>query len=161
MTLPIKEIHLTDLMSNRVFISPPDLPKEQIFGKLIKLICQAEPRLDFAEIVKKILAREAELSTTLDCGLSLPHVRLDGIDRAWAAVGVLPQALRDRNGYYMKAVFLFITPLRSEFFQTHLHILSSAVELFSPAFMEKLSHCRDAEMASQMLAHADSTREMI
>ena len=68
-----EKIHLVDLIQDRVFIATPDLPKEQVLGQLVKLICQADERLDFTEILKQVLAREMELSTTLYIIGSLYH----------------------------------------------------------------------------------------
>ena len=156
-----EKIHLVDLIQDRVFIATPDLPKEQVLGQLVKLICRADERLDFTEILKQVLAREMELSTTLDSGLSIPHVRVESFDKILGAVGVLPKALQDVNGQAIKAVFLFITPVSSEFFQTHLQTLSSAVETFSPALMEMLSHCSSKEAVMRLLSHARPSSEMV
>ena len=157
-----EKIKIANLVEDRVFIATPDLPKEQVLGQLVKLICQAAAeQLNFEEILKQILAREMELSTTLDSGLSLPHVRVEGFDKALGAVGVLPKALQDMNEQPIKAVFLFITPVRSEFFQLHLQILASAVETFSPALMEMLSHCSSKEAVLQLLSHAGVGGEII
>ena len=161
MTSETEKIYLADLVGDRILIAPADLPKEQVLGQLVKLICQTDERLNFQEILQQILVRETELSTTLDSGLSIPHARLEGPDKALAALAVLPQPLQEVNGSLIKAVFLFIAPVRSEFFQTHLRILSTAVEVLSPSFMDKLSACTTPQAVLQLLAQAGENGEMI
>ena len=157
----IEKICLTDLIENRIFITDSNLPKEQIAGQLVKLICQADSRLVFKDVLQQILNREAELSTTLDSGLSIPHARLESFDRALAALAILHKPLQEINGQTVKAIFLFITPVRSDFFQTHLRILSTAVEILSPTIMDKLSVCTSPESVLEQLAGVDVSREMV
>ncbi len=156
-----EKICLPDLIGERIFIAPYSFPKEQVFGRLLKMICAADARLNFQEILQQILAREVALSTTLDTGLSIPHVRLEDFDRILAALAVLPSPIQEANGHFIKAVFLFILPIRSEFFPTHLNILSTAVEVLSPTIMDKLARCMTSEQVSRLLAQANENREML
>ena len=157
----ISKINLADLIENRIFISPDKLPKEQVLGLLVKLICQADARLNFREVLQRVLDREVELSTTLDCGLSIPHARLDDFDKVLAALAVLPQSLQDVNGHIIRCVFLFVTPVRSDFFPIHLQVLSVAVGELSPQLMERLCVCNHANEVQQVLRQADNVKEMI
>jgi len=157
----INKICIADLVEDRIFISPAGLAKEALLEQLAKLLCQADNRLHFPDIFQQILAREAELSTTLDSGLSIPHVRLDGFDKVLAALAVLPEPLPDTGVQPIKAVFLFITPIRYEFFQTHLRVLSAAVEVLSPQCMAQLAACTTIEQVSALLRKAGPGGEMI
>lgn len=151
MTQSVEKVNIADLIAARVWLVPADLNKQQVLEQLARLLCQADASLHFEEIFPQILAREEELSTTLDSGLSIPHVRLENYDKTIAALAVLPRPLQDSNGMPIKAVFLFITPVRSEFFQKHLLVLSAAVERFSPEFMDRLAVCKTAQEALQLL----------
>lgn len=147
----VEKINIADLIAERVWIAPAGLNKQQILEQLARLLCQADVSLHFEEIFPQILAREEELSTTLDSGLSIPHVRLENFEKTIAALAVVQEPLQDSNGLPIKAVFLFITPLEYEFFQKHLLVLSGAVELFSPPFMDKLAQCQSTEQILQLL----------
>lgn len=157
----VEKICIADLVADRIFISPAGLAKEKLLEQLAKLVCQADSSLHLPDILQQILAREAELSTTLDSGLSIPHIRLESYDKILAALAVLPEPLADTGGQKIQAVFLFITPVRSEFFQTHLRILSAAVELFSPARMERLSKCTTPQQVTELLRATDPGGEMV
>lgn len=161
MTQSVEKINIADLIAQRVWLAPAETNKQQVLEQSARLLCEADPALHFEEIFPQILAREEELSTTLDSGLSIPHVRLENFDKTVAALAVLPRPLQDSNGLPIKAVFLFITPVRSEFFQTHLLVLSAAVERFSPSFMDKLAVCQTPEEIVQLLQQPPSAENDI
>ena len=161
MVQSVEKINIADLIAERVWLVPADLNKQQVLEQLTRLLCQADSALRFDEIFPQILAREEELSTTLDSGLSIPHVRLENFDKTVAALGVLTRPLKDNNGLPIKAVFLFITPIRSEFFQTHLLVLSAAVEQFSPEFMDRLAVCQNTQEIIQLLQKSPSAENDI
>lgn len=152
----VEKINIAQLIAQRVWMVPADFTKQQILEHLTRLLCEGDAVLRFEELFPQIMAREAELSTTLDSGLSIPHTRLENYENIRAALAVLPKPLQDTNGLPIKAVFLFVTPIRSEFFQTHLLVLSAAVERFSAEFMDRLAACQTTLQALELLRESSS-----
>lgn len=140
---------LTDLLENRIFIQTKVCTKVQLLADLVKAVCK-DAHLSEAEMTARLLQREKELSTTLETGLSIPHLRVDELDRVVAALAILPKGLA-RKGKMTKAVFLFFSPARPAFFQMHLKVLSTLAETFTPAFMDRLLTCTQTEEVQQLL----------
>jgi fructose PTS system EIIBC or EIIC component len=86
---------------------------------------------DQSTIVKKILDREAEMSTGIGFGIAIPHARIEGVDR------VLMVAARSMQGIEFGAIdeqpvhliFMMISPKSASVPYTH--ILSSLSRIMS------------------------------
>lgn len=146
-----QSIQLARLLQDRIFICAKTSSKKALLEQLVRAVCQAEPELSAKDISARILAREKQLSTTLDTGLSLPHVRVEGLEQVKAALAILPSPLIEEKGRRMKAVFLFLSPARSEFFQIHLQVLAQLAKTFTPSCLERLSQCTQASEVKDVL----------
>lgn len=102
--------------------------------------------------------REAVSSTAMvEIGVSIPHTRLDGIDRITAAIAVSPSRVYDvTDGLPISIVVLVLTP--SDQVNEHLEFLSGlSLLLQSPDLRRQL---RDADtMEKVMLAIRENERD--
>lgn len=144
-------IQLLHLLQDRIFICTKISNKQTLLKQLVWAVCQSEPLLSVRPILAQILAREKQISTTLDTGLALPHIRVEGLERVVAALAILPCLLVEGKGRGVKAVFLFLSPARSEFFQIHLQVLALLAKTFTPAFLQRLSQCSEVNQIKELL----------
>lgn len=71
----------------------PELRSRDAEGVLTELaarIAQAMPQFSAGELSRGFIAREALGSTALGGGLAVPHCKLEGINRAYLALGLSP-----------------------------------------------------------------------
>jgi len=139
----------------RIIIADASADKNQLLGRLVGLIARECPSMDTADVLTKVIARENGISTTLDTGLSIPHARIEGIENFLVAMALIPQGLIDKTqpGTAIKAMFLFLSPADSRFFQKHLQLLSGLSALFQPEFIDKLLACTSpAQVAAEIAA---------
>lgn len=127
------------LSPETVLLAEPAGGKEALVAELVARLCRRlalpEPQL----LAAKVLEREKGISTTLDTGLSLPHARVDGLERIAAAVAVPKAPLPAAEGEIpIRVIFLFFSPNRQEFFAAHLQLLREVSSLFQPALIERL-----------------------
>lgn len=135
----LTNISIAPLLANRIVLCSAGQSKEEVLSQLVKLICRTVPALDASSLQKQLLQREQTMSTTLDTGLSIPHIRVDEVEQVTAALAILPEALPDTSGKQIKAMFLFLSPNRSAFFQQHLQLLAHLAETFTPELLTRLS----------------------
>lgn len=100
---------------------PPDLPKEDIFSKLVGLLSLADSKAAF----DAILEREKMGATQITETVAIPHARMKGLKQIQLAVGILQAKDVGKDG--PKLFFLFLTP--AEDTKTHLLFLSSLASL--------------------------------
>lgn len=154
--MPAKKTNTLDLSAllspAQIYIVPPGQTKQAVIRRLVELICHAEPALGPEEVLREVLRREEGISTTLDTGLSIPHARLEEIADFKAALAVFPTPLPDpvNPHHTIKAMFLFLSPSKPEFFQRHLQILAALAQTFKPEFMDELAQL---QMPQDVLAH--------
>jgi len=130
---------------NTLLVTEP-VSKEDLISKLAALACKGLPETEGKEILQKVLAREAGISTTLDTGLSIPHARVDEITDFKAAMAVLPREIQDPAGDIgIKVMFLFLSPANPKFFQKHLQVLAELSETFKESFMAKITAAAGVE----------------
>jgi PTS system nitrogen regulatory IIA component len=136
-------VRIKDLLEpRRVIIVKGAKGKESIIAKLVSFIARDYPKLEKDVILDKVLKREQGISTTLDTGISIPHARIDEIKDFVVALALIPNGLRETSGQSVeiKAMFLFLSPSDTAFFQKHLKLLAILSSTFQPEFIEKL--CR-------------------
>ena len=130
------------MREDTVLMPGPGLDKDAIVEALVAAAARAHGLGDPESLLARVREREQGISTTLDSGLSLPHARLDGIERVVAALAVLPHGVIDpkQPSPKMRAIFLFFSPNRQEAFAQHLQVLRGVSALFQPTLIEEL--CR-------------------
>ena len=147
------------LAPRRVFILREQVDKTAVLRQLCSALAADLPQVKEPELLEKVLQREQGISTTLDTGLSIPHVRLPDMPDFIAAIAVLPEGVPDpvQPGVSIKVMFLFVSPTDPKFFQKHLQLLSVLASLFQPAFIESLAAAKDpAEIMERICASSRS-----
>jgi PTS system nitrogen regulatory IIA component len=129
------------LNTKRILIVKKDISKNSLIENLVSLMVKDYPQIKKEVVLEKIIQREQGISTTLDTGLSIPHARIENIKDFLTALAVIPNGLADSAGQssVIKAMFLFLSPSDSKFFQKHLKLLSVLSSMFKPEFIEKLN----------------------
>jgi Kef-type K+ transport system membrane component KefB/mannitol/fructose-specific phosphotransferase system IIA component (Ntr-type) len=93
----------------------PDLAAADRAGAIRRLagLAAAQAGVPGPDIADAALAREAEFGTALGQGVAIPHVRLDGLNRPFAAVGRSPRGLEWNapDGQPVHRVFFVLSPL--------------------------------------------------
>ncbi|MBI4375642.1 MAG: PTS sugar transporter subunit IIA [Elusimicrobia bacterium] len=124
----------------------------QVMEALVRLGCQAHSLDGWSDFLSKIKDREKGISTTLDTGLSLPHARIDDLDRIVSALALLPQGLKEPDqGVMVKAMFLFVSPNKQPFFPLHLRLLRAVSLLFQPALIDELARAQSPAEALTLI----------
>ncbi len=143
----------TLLPAQRIFLFRDPASKDEVLEQLLRVLCLDGGVLDRREVQRQIAEREKGMSTTLDTGLAIPHVRLEELERFEAALAVLPQGLPDPAAHKeIKVLFLLLSPARPAFFQKHLQVLGLLAQTFTPELMARLGACTTAAEAAQILA---------
>lgn len=128
------------LRESSIILPAPGVDKAGVLEALVTAAAKAHGLGDPAALLARVREREQGISTTLDSGLSLPHARVDGLERVAAALAVLRQSVVDpkQPEPKVRAMFLFFSPNRQEAFTEHLHVLRGVSSLFQPALIDKL-----------------------
>lgn len=128
------------LREEAVLLAPPGLDKAAVLEAVVGALCRAHGLGEPAPLLACVREREQGISTTLDSGLSLPHARIDGIERVAAALAIAPHGLRDpkQPDVKVRAMFLFFSPNRPEAFTRHLQLLRGVSTLFQSALISEL-----------------------
>jgi PTS system nitrogen regulatory IIA component len=104
-----------------------------------------DPHLDFDDILRRLLERERLGSTGIGGGLAIPHGRINGIDRMYAALGVSEEGVSfhaiDQNPSHLFFVLLTHENSTGE----HLKALARVCRLF-----------KGTELVQQLLEQDDS-----
>jgi mannitol/fructose-specific phosphotransferase system IIA component (Ntr-type) len=69
--------------------------KQDVLEEMTVLVVTSGLVPDAKELLAAILQREALMSTGIGLGIAVPHVRLDGVPRPVAAVGIQPRGVPD------------------------------------------------------------------
>lgn len=141
------------LMEDSILIASPGPDKRQVLESLVNRLSEKAGLSDSRGILAKVLDREQGISTTLDTGLGLPHVRLDGLTNIVAAMAIVPHGLADpkQPDLTIRAMFLFFSPNKQEFFPMHLQLLRAVSSLFQPALIDQLVHAATPGQALELI----------
>jgi len=153
MTHVIQPVNLSSLLADRVWVMPDRQRKEDVFKKLVQSICQTDNALVESEVLNLVLQREKSMGTTLETGMSVPHARVEGLEKAVGALAILPQGVTGGEKPAIEAVLLFVSPSRAEYFQNHLQILALVAQTFTPQYLRELCRCKTAEQARALLTN--------
>lgn len=141
------------LSARRIVLAEPGMTKTDLIARLLQTICRDVPALDYKDAVSQMLKREQGVSTTLDTGLSIPHIRLEEADSFYAALAVAPHAVKDpQSRLPIKAMFLFLSPAKPEFFQAHLQLLAGLAHAFTAEFINELTALPTAQAVFERLS---------
>jgi len=75
------------LQKNSIITNLEPTDKTALLSQMGKYLASLYDLRDQDLIVRKILDREAEMSTGIGFGIAIPHARIEGIDRVYMAAG--------------------------------------------------------------------------
>jgi PTS system nitrogen regulatory IIA component len=140
---PVEKVH--ELLNERTILFPPAAAdKAGVLELAVAAACAGHGLGDPAPYLAKVREREDGISTTLDTGLSLPHARIDNLERIAAALALMPHGVPDpkQPTTAIRALFLFFSPNRQEAFGRHLQVLRGVSTLFTPDVMAALTELK-------------------
>jgi mannitol/fructose-specific phosphotransferase system IIA component (Ntr-type) len=131
-------VKIRDLLSrNSILIDLPGTDKEEVLAQMARYMASIHNLTQVETISRKILEREADMSTGIGFGIAIPHARIDHIDRVYLIAG------RSTAGIDFAAIdeqlvhllFMMISPPNTS--AEHTQILSSLSRIMSYEDMRK------------------------
>jgi mannitol/fructose-specific phosphotransferase system IIA component (Ntr-type) len=119
------------LQKNGVLTNLESTNKSEILTQMAKYLVTLYEIKDQDLIVRKILDREAEMSTGIGYGIAIPHARIEGIDRLYMIAGRSVKGM-DFNAIDEQPVhllFMMLSPANAS--SQYTHILSSLSRVMS------------------------------
>lgn len=133
--------------------------KKEVLARLVEALLQRKAvSFDKDTALRALMEREAMTSTGIGGGLAVPHVRLEGLEKAAVQVGIAGpegidfQAL-DNAPVYL--VILVLSPKANP--QEHLQVLSEISQKLAGKLDEVVENLRKATSPKQVLAILKST----
>jgi PTS system nitrogen regulatory IIA component len=125
-------VKIQDILQKNGIITNLDLPnKTEILTQMGKYLASLYDLKDPERIIRKILDREAEMSTGIGYGIAIPHGRIDGIDRVYMIAGRLVKGI-DFNAIDeqpVRLVFMMLSPVNAS--SQYTQLLSSLSRIMS------------------------------
>jgi len=144
----------TTLLPERVIDIPNGKDREGVLESLVGTLSAGREEIDAERLIQAVLEREALASTGFGDGLAMPHVRLDGVSRFYAALG------RTRAGVEFHAidgapVHLLLLIVGPEGERTRYQRLLGSAATFLKAEGTRLKECDDlvTEVGSALLEY--------
>ncbi|MHC4941186.1 MAG: cation:proton antiporter domain-containing protein [Planctomycetota bacterium] len=135
--------------------------KEEAIEQLVDLCIRSNRmQVDRKTLLDAVKAREAEGSTCLGEGLSIPHARLDVTDEIVGAMGISSPGFRfaTPDGLPVHCMVLLVTPTKER--DRHLEVLSALARAIGAdrTIQQQLYHAHTPAHAYELL-HADEESE--
>jgi fructose-specific phosphotransferase system IIA component len=119
------------LQKNGIITNLESTDKTEILTQMAKYLSSLFDIKDQDHIVRKILDREAEMSTGIGYGIAIPHARIEGIDRLFMIAGRSMKGI-DFNSIDeqpVRLIFMMLSPANAS--SQYTHILSSLSRVMS------------------------------
>jgi mannitol/fructose-specific phosphotransferase system IIA component (Ntr-type) len=119
------------LQKNGILTNLESTDKSEILTQMGKYLSSLFDIKDQEHIVRKILDREAEMSTGIGFGIAIPHARIEGIDRLYMIAGRSVKGI-DFNAIDEQPVhliFMMLSPANAS--SQYTQILSSLSRIMS------------------------------
>ena len=129
---------IRDLLSkNSILIDLQGTDKNEILTQMAHYMTSIYSLPDAERIGRKILDREAEMSTGIGFGIAIPHARIDNIDRVYmiAARSTLGIDFSAIDEQLVHLIFMMISPPNTS--AEHTQVLSSLSRIMSYEDMRK------------------------
>jgi PTS system fructose-specific IIC component len=119
------------LQKSSILFDPPAADRKGIITQLSAHLASIYNLPDHGLIAKKILEREAEVSTGIGYGIAIPHSRVENIDRMYmvAARSVKGIDFSSIDGQPVHLIFMLISPAGAS--NEHVQVLSSLSRIMS------------------------------
>jgi mannitol/fructose-specific phosphotransferase system IIA component (Ntr-type) len=145
------------LQKNGILTNLESTDKSEILTQMGKYLATLYDIKDQDHIVRKILDREAEMSTGIGYGIAIPHARIEGIDRLFIIAGRSVKGI-DFNAIDEQPVhllFMMLSPVNAS--SQYTQILSSLSRVMSyEEIRNSLIESDDAEKFLGILATGEN-----
>jgi mannitol/fructose-specific phosphotransferase system IIA component (Ntr-type) len=125
------------LQKNSILIDLPGTDKNEVITQMARYMASMHNLPDADTVARKILEREAEMSTGIGFGIAIPHARIDKTDRVYMVTarssGGIDFGAIDEQPVHL--IFMIISPVNTS--AEHTHILSSLSRIMSYEDMRK------------------------
>jgi mannitol/fructose-specific phosphotransferase system IIA component (Ntr-type) len=111
--------------------------RDELLTEIVRTAGAVHGWNDADEIVARVVAREAQMSTAIGQGIAVPHARLEWLDRIQVAVACLPDGLdfRAPDRKPVRLVLLLVSPISAP--AIHVQALAAVSRIKMP-FVERL-----------------------
>lgn len=143
------------LSPKRIVFWDRPISKVDALRTLSSLVVTDSEPADKEEILALVLKREAESSTFLNEGVAFPHIRLKGLRRPIAVLGIARQGLSDvAMARPLEFILLILSPADPP--ETQIEILARASRLFRDRrLLDRVLCSRGAEEALALVGNAE------
>jgi mannitol/fructose-specific phosphotransferase system IIA component (Ntr-type) len=144
------------LRSDAILVNYPSRTKSEVLDDLTDLVCCAHGLPDRELVHAAILAREAQVSTGVGCGLAVPHAKIPGIKDLCIAALVCREGLNfeSQDNGLAHLAFLILSPENT--IGPHMRALSSISRLMADSQVRaQLIQSSDSEEFMQLLREAE------
>lgn len=107
-----------------------DMSRDEVVRALVSEIAMRNKLPEVNGLIEQVLARERVDSTVLMEGLAVPHARIEGLDRPYAAIATSERGIKwsDDGKEKIHIVFLLLTPREDPaLYLKVLHVLSTTL----------------------------------
>jgi mannitol/fructose-specific phosphotransferase system IIA component (Ntr-type) len=140
------------LQKNGILIGLESTDKKEILSRMARYMASIYHFSNGAAITRKILEREADMSTGIGFGIAIPHARVDSVEHVYLI------AAQSINGIDFNAIdeqpvhllFMIISPINAS--AEHTHILSTLSRIMSyENIRKKLIAAKTAEQFLELI----------
>jgi len=150
-------MRLSELLnSNAVTLRLKARTKREALVEMVELLEDAHGFKSQGEILTRVLAREAMMTTGIGNGIAIPHGKARSVDRMAAACAIVPEGLdfEADDGQPVHLIALFVSPENAA--AAHVRVLANMSRLFKEeSVRQKLRESRSAEAFLQALREAE------
>jgi PTS system nitrogen regulatory IIA component len=119
------------LQKNGIITNLEPTGKTELLTQMARYLASLYDLKDQELIIRKILDREAEMSTGIGYGIAIPHARIEGVDRVYMIAGRSVKGIDfnaiDEQPVYL--IFLMLSPVNAS--AQHTQLLSSLSRMMS------------------------------
>lgn len=145
------------LSAQRIVFWDHAITKFEALRALTTLVATDSVPASAEEILVAVLKREAESSTFLNEGVAFPHVRLKGLQRPVAALGIAREGLSDvATAHPLEFILLILSPVEPP--EVQIEVLARASRLFQDRqLLERVIRTESADEVIAMVRYTEPT----
>lgn len=150
-------MRLSELLNpNAVILRLKSRSKREALVEMVELLEAAHGFSSQGEILKRVMAREAMMTTGIGNGIAIPHGKARSVDRMAAACALVPEGLdfESDDGQPVFLIALFVSPENAA--AAHVRVLANLSRLFKEESVRRtLRESRSPEAFLQALRDAE------
>lgn len=146
-------LKLADFLTPERVVLLSGTSKAEVLAELIDVIIACNGGVEREALAREITKREEMMSTGIGNKLAIPHVRMEGIDRATMAVGISRAGIADYESLDKQAVHIvvLIAAAKGEH-ETYIHLLAQVAETLKETDLrEKIIQADDPAIIHRIL----------